>query len=249
MTTPRARGKRPQRRRTPQQARARTTVAFVLDAAAQVFAEQGYAATTNEIAARAGVSIGSLYQYFADKDAILLALAERHLDDARTQLTAALVDAPTEVDALVRRVIEVVVELNQPSALHTVLYQAAPRTPQLVAVLDRLRDDLAGLVGALLTGDGVEPATAARRGHALVVAVDAVVHEHVLQGCTPEDRQLRTEDAVVLATATLAAFAAEPEGRQDAVTAAGPAGAPGSDPAGAPVWPGRQDPSPPRQPA
>jgi AcrR family transcriptional regulator len=195
-----------QQRRMPRQARSRATVSFVLDAAAQVFAERGYAATTNEIAERAGVSIGSLYQYFADKDALLVALAERHLAEAQEHLQSVLADAPTDRDALVRRVIEVVVDLNRPSALHTVLYQAAPRTPELVAVLDRVRDDLAAAVAALLVVAGVEAPVAARRSHALVVAVDAAIHEYVLAATTPTDEHARIDDVVTLTTATLAAF-------------------------------------------
>lgn len=206
MAAPRSRQKARHPRRVPRQDRAHATVAFVLEAAAQVFAERGYAATTNEIAARAGVSIGSLYQYFADKDALLVALAERHLAEAMAQLQAVLADAPTDRERLIERVIEAVVDLNRPSALHTVLYQAAPRTPELVAVLDRLRDDLAAAVAALLVLDGVEPQVAQRRGHALVVAVDAAVHEHVLAAHDPDDERARIEDVVTLTTATIAAY-------------------------------------------
>src|ERR1035438_8246894 len=66
-------------RRVPVQARGRRTVARVLDAAAEQFVAVGYdAATTTQIAARAGVSVGSVYQFFADKEALLDALAERH---------------------------------------------------------------------------------------------------------------------------------------------------------------------------
>src|ERR1700681_801446 len=66
-------------RRVPVQPRGRRTVARVLDAAAEEFVAVGYdAATTTQIAARAGVSVGSLYQFFADKGVLLDALAERH---------------------------------------------------------------------------------------------------------------------------------------------------------------------------
>ncbi|MCA1781920.1 MAG: TetR/AcrR family transcriptional regulator [Dermatophilaceae bacterium] len=206
MTAPRSLQTARQRRRKPRQERALATVSFVLDAAAQVFAERGYAATTNEIAARAGVSVGSLYQYFADKDALLVALAERHLAEAQASLQSVLEDAPTEPDQLVRRVIEAAVDLNRPSALHTVLYQAAPRTPELVEVLDRVRHDLAAAVAALLAEAGVDAPVADRRGHALVVAVDAAIHEHVLAATTPEDESARINDVVTLTTATLAAY-------------------------------------------
>jgi AcrR family transcriptional regulator len=67
-------------RRRPRQERARATVAAILGAAAEVIANEGYAAmTTNKVAARAGVSIGSLYQYFPNKQAILVSLLEEHL--------------------------------------------------------------------------------------------------------------------------------------------------------------------------
>ncbi|MEV7087763.1 TetR/AcrR family transcriptional regulator [Streptomyces sp. NPDC093085] len=73
--------RRLQPRRRPRQVRAELTRERVLTAAAHVFAEYGYAAgTTNRIAERARVSIGSLYQYFPNKDAILTELLIRHID-------------------------------------------------------------------------------------------------------------------------------------------------------------------------
>jgi AcrR family transcriptional regulator len=71
-------------RHRPQQKRSQQTVDRMLDAAATLFAEIGYeATTTNAVAQRAGMSIGSLYRYFPDKDAILQALSERHLAQVR----------------------------------------------------------------------------------------------------------------------------------------------------------------------
>ncbi|MEW6363532.1 MAG: TetR/AcrR family transcriptional regulator [Acidobacteriota bacterium] len=66
-------------RREPRQERARFTIACILKAAAEVIDEAGWShASTNRIADRAGVSIGTLYQYFADKEAILRRLVEGH---------------------------------------------------------------------------------------------------------------------------------------------------------------------------
>ena len=50
----------------------------ILEAAAELLSSSGRSASTNQIAARAGVSVGSLYQYFPGKDAIVAALFERH---------------------------------------------------------------------------------------------------------------------------------------------------------------------------
>ena len=67
-------------RKRPVQKRSKTTVDEILSAAAQVFELRGYSAgTTNRIAERAGVSIGTLYQYFPSKEAIAVALLERHI--------------------------------------------------------------------------------------------------------------------------------------------------------------------------
>lgn len=68
-----------QPRKQPRQDRAEATRRRILEAAAHVFADFGYAAgTTNRIAERAEISIGSLYQYFPNKDAILVELMTAH---------------------------------------------------------------------------------------------------------------------------------------------------------------------------
>jgi AcrR family transcriptional regulator len=66
-------------RRQPVQERGQQRIDRILDAADELFAEVGYdQTTTNAIAARAGTSIGSLYQFFEDREAILKALADRY---------------------------------------------------------------------------------------------------------------------------------------------------------------------------
>lgn len=82
-----ARKKRLNPRKKPIQHRSKATVDAILVAAAQVFEAHGYASgTTNRIAERAGVSIGSLYQYFPSKDSIAVALLERHIADTDQRL-------------------------------------------------------------------------------------------------------------------------------------------------------------------
>ena len=71
-------------RNIPRQSRSQQTVDLILDAAGDLFASVGYeAATTNAIAEKAGISIGSLYRYYPDKDAILKELAERYYREQR----------------------------------------------------------------------------------------------------------------------------------------------------------------------
>jgi AcrR family transcriptional regulator len=84
------------KRRNPKQARALATIEAIVEATAQILERDGRdALNTNRIAERAGVSIGSLYQYFADKDAILLALARRELGKGQAAVLAVLAQAPS----------------------------------------------------------------------------------------------------------------------------------------------------------
>jgi AcrR family transcriptional regulator len=74
-------------RKIPAQARSRETVDAILIAAARLFSERGWTGTTtNHVAAAAGVSVGSLYQYFPNKLALLAALKERFVADLLQQL-------------------------------------------------------------------------------------------------------------------------------------------------------------------
>lgn len=69
---------RPVPRKAPRQARSLATVALIVEAAARILEEAGHAGfSTNAVAQRAGVSVGSLYQYFPSKDALIGALVQR----------------------------------------------------------------------------------------------------------------------------------------------------------------------------
>ncbi|HNY66688.1 MAG TPA: TetR/AcrR family transcriptional regulator [Deltaproteobacteria bacterium] len=100
-------------RKLPSQERSRATVAAIYEAAAQVFTRNGYYSTTTDmIAERAGVSIGTLYQYFPSKDAILVGLWENHflqgraiLEDAVAELERSPFVNRQKVAEMIRRVI------------------------------------------------------------------------------------------------------------------------------------------------
>lgn len=87
-------------RKVPLQARSESTVEAIMAAAARILVKHGMAGfTTNKVAERAGVSIGSLYQYFPNKEAILSELLRRHLADLERgidEITKSALTAPVE---------------------------------------------------------------------------------------------------------------------------------------------------------
>lgn len=94
-------------RKSPRQPRARATVAAIVEAAARILAEQGpKGLTTNGVARRAGVSVGSLYQYFPNKHAVLRALLERELGRAEALRPALLDDASRPLHERLRAAVD-----------------------------------------------------------------------------------------------------------------------------------------------
>jgi AcrR family transcriptional regulator len=82
-------------RKKPRQERSLATYDAILEAATRIFGERGYAgATTNDIAELAGVSIGSLYQYFPNKDALIGALQWHHKIEIAAAVKTVLDAAP-----------------------------------------------------------------------------------------------------------------------------------------------------------
>ena len=113
-------------RKLPQQARARATRAAVLEAAAQVLEARGPSGfTTNHVAARAGVSIGSLYQYFPNKLALLRALQEAEQADTLARIASALAGRQRTARARLAAAIAIFFETEAREApLRSALHQA-----------------------------------------------------------------------------------------------------------------------------
>ncbi|MEU8707465.1 TetR/AcrR family transcriptional regulator [Streptomyces sp. NPDC048565] len=144
--------RRLQPRRKPSQVRAELTRERILTAAAHVFAEYGYAAgTTNRIAERARISIGSLYQYFPNKDAVLAELLVRHIDRGRwmhgDELDLSVGSLETMVRALVRDAIDN--HRDDPQLLR-IMFEEAPLSQELLDTIDRHQKNRVGQVRDLL---------------------------------------------------------------------------------------------------
>ena len=95
------------KRKNPTQARAQQTVGTILDAAAQILQTEGEAHfNTNRVAEKAGFSIGTLYQYFPNKNSIIEAIAERERIAIETSIQKALLDCwPHTIEEFLRIII------------------------------------------------------------------------------------------------------------------------------------------------
>jgi AcrR family transcriptional regulator len=121
-------------RKLPQQDRSRMTVEAILEATTHILTEEGYEkANTNRIAERAGISIGSLYQYFPNKESLMAALMERHSDEIAELVESKLkdlFDAPLET-AIPELVKAVIAAHAINPRLHQVLNEEIPRSERL----------------------------------------------------------------------------------------------------------------------
>lgn len=196
-------------RKSPRQQRSRATVEKILAGAAQVFAEEGYAATTDRIASRGGVSVGSVYQYFPNKEALLLELAQRHLRDSAVRLEQVLRPGRPSAQWLPEAV-SLVVDLHADDDLHRVIYEQAPRTPELADSFLAAQAELGRAVATLLAGE-LELADPGRTATVLVALVESLTHR--LVGHVPQ--AVLTEEVTRAALAYLDAARAEGPGDRD----------------------------------
>jgi len=189
-------------RKQPRQRRSAETVERILAAAARIFDERGYrATTTNHVAELAGVSIGSLYQYFPNKDALLVALAERHLVQAAEHFSARLLHLRERQPTLagtVASLVELTVELNDTSRLHAILFSECPRTPALTDRLGHFTEFLVTEAAWHLRRTGSAGTDAVLRARLVVATVDAAVHEVILTEPPGPRRSAATSELVAL---------------------------------------------------
>src|SRR5512137_2136720 len=179
---PGPKGKRLEPRKPPVQGRSRATVAEILAAAIQVFETHGYAAgTTNRIAERAGVSIGTLYQYFPSKEAIAVAILERHIADTDHRLhewVGHMVAEQHGLRAALHDYVTGMLEMHsgQPR-LHHILLEETP-LPERVhqALLEAERRAAKTVAGLLRLFPEVKHTSLERAGFMVVQTVESLTH-------------------------------------------------------------------------
>ena len=191
-------------RKQPRQARSVETRARILDAAKSVFAEHGYASgTTNRIADAAAMSVGSLYQYFPNKDAILAELVNAHIAEGMTALANALSSAgpvvrPDQLEPAIRAVVSAMVDVHAADrALHRVLFEESPRAPSLLANLRQLEEAAVDAVATVLANAGVGGDDPTLRARVTVVTIESLVHRLVASDA-PVDPQAVTNETTKL---------------------------------------------------
>jgi AcrR family transcriptional regulator len=121
-------------RKHASQERSRTTVDALIEATARILVKEGFdKASTNRIAEVAGVSVGSLYQYFPGKEALVVAVIERHNQEIMQIVRAALAEIASQpIEKGVRRLVAAAIEAHRiDPKLHYVLAEQIPRTGRL----------------------------------------------------------------------------------------------------------------------
>ena len=189
-------------RKEPRQVRGELTRQRILAAAREVFAELGYAAgTTNRIAERARVSIGSLYQYYPNKDAILVALVAEHLDAGAETLRRHRETAgePDTLEGALRELVHVAVQnhLDDPQLLR-VMVEQAPRAPELLEqVARREREQIAEVRGLFERFPEAAVSNVDMAARIVVNTVELLVHK-LIAGPEPLDLSVFEDELVTM---------------------------------------------------
>ena len=189
-------------RKQPTQDRAAQTRHRILDAAAHIFGEYGYAAgTTNRIAECAEVSIGSLYQYFPNKDAILHALMDAHVE-AGAQLLAVRLSCglPEQLDDALRVFVRATIDNHRDNpGLHRVLFEEAPRAPAFLSRLHDLEESMVDATVGLLDSHPAVRAGGRLSARVVVATIESLVHRLITSPDPVDPQQLEDEIVTLLA--------------------------------------------------
>lgn len=180
---PRKRSTNP--RKLPQQDRSRVTVEAILEATTHILTEESYdKANTNHIAVRAGVSVGSLYQYFPNKESLMAALMEQHSNEI-TELVESklshLFDSPLEI-AIPELVRAVIAAHAINPRLHQVLNEEIPRSERSQQ-MQKADERIAELLQAYLTrwSDCIQPQNLEMTIFILSRTVESLCHSAVIE--------------------------------------------------------------------
>lgn len=171
-------------RKQASQQRSRATVDALIEATARILVREGFdAASTNRIAEQAGVSVGSLYQYFPGKEALVAAVIDRHQRELMQVVRGALAEVASDpLEQAVRKLVAVAIKAHRVDPkLHRVLTEQIPRTGRLEKVETFSRENYA-LFRAYLERHrdevrAVDPGLAA---FVCVTSIEALTHSAVL---------------------------------------------------------------------
>lgn len=171
-------------RKSATQARSRATVDALVEATARILVKEGFdKASTNRIAEVAGVSVGSLYQYFPSKEALVAAVIERHQQEIAQTVRGELAEVFAQpLETAMRKIVAIAIKSHRVDPkLHRVLAEQIPRVGKLADVELFSRENFA-LFQAYLEGhreelrvDDLELAS-----FICVTAIEALTHNAVL---------------------------------------------------------------------
>ena len=207
-------------RKAPRQSRSQATVTAILDATARILVERGSAAaSTNAVAELAGVSVGSLYQYFPNKEALVSAVHTRHGEQMMAVIQRALTKAmDATLDDALAGLVEATVEAHRVDAdLHRVLEEQLG-TMAVDAIHDEYTDVMEDRIVALLARhrDEITAPDLKLAAYMLLNAAHALIHAVVLQRPKGVSLKLATQEIVSMMTAYLTAPRVGAPGRRAA---------------------------------
>jgi len=178
-------------RKEATQDRSRATVDALVEATARILVREGFdKASTNRIAEVAGVSVGSLYQYFPGKEALVAAVIERHQQEIMQVVRGELARAANQpIERGVRTLVAVAVKAHRiDPKLHRVLAEQIPPVGRLERVETFNRDNYA-LFKAYLDRhrEEIRPADLGLAAFVCVTSIEALTHTAVLHDLVASD--------------------------------------------------------------